>query len=294
MIKRGLAQGAARSGPISFEWDVSGRCRAPKSVELFARPNKFTKHHSWSPTQVSSLRLNLSVPCRQCGPCLIARGLRWRRRARIETQFAPRTWFATLTFRPDVQNAAFYSVLKARGSPRDSEEEFKFRCEGLGQELTKYLKRLRKNSGVGIRYLLVAERHKSGLPHYHALFHERDYLRPLLHRELSDAYGLGHAKFKLVQKSEEGVRYVTKYVSKDAAARVRASLSYGSPSRRRPAEIIQRPSVIVPESIGIQRDVKINDPAPASLTTFDHMSEEEVRRFVVEAFMGPFTDGADD
>lgn len=292
VIKRGLAHGAARSGPISFEWDVSGRCERPRPLELYARPNKFRRVHDWDPDKVSSLRLVLTVACRQCRPCLLARGNLWRRRARVETQYAPRTWFATLTFRPDVQNAAFYRVVASRGSPRDDNEEFKFRCVGLGQEITKYLKRVRKNSGVGLRYLLVAERHKSGLPHYHALFHERDFLRPLLHRDLSDSYGLGHCKFKLVQKSEEGVRYVTKYISKDASARVRASLSYGDPSRRT-AATSKLPHAIAPLNIELNRgvinknDSHLHTPDP-ELTSFDNMGEDEVRRFVLEAFGGSF------
>ena len=48
-----------------------------------------------------------------------------------------------------------------------------------GAEITKYFKRIRKNSDAPLRYILVQEQHKSGLPHFHALIHERDAARPI-------------------------------------------------------------------------------------------------------------------
>lgn len=94
------------------------------------------------------------------------------------------------------------------------------------RELTLYLKRLRKNTGAMLRYLLVQEQHKSGLPHFHALIHEVNPLTPLRHAALTSQWKLGYTKFKLC----EGPRtawYVAKYLAKAVDNRVRASLRYG-------------------------------------------------------------------
>lgn len=231
LAKRGMEFGLVRTGRISFEWDCAGRCTSPVVLEMFSRGNKFARFHAGGAVgDRESLRVTLSVPCRQCLACLKARAARWRQRASEEMRFASRTWFATLTFRPDVHTAAYYSALSRARARASDEDEFKLRCSGLGNELTKYFKRLRKNSGVPIRYLLVPERHRSGLPHYHALIHERDYLQPLRYRDLMESYGLGHAMFKLADSDDKAIRYVTKYIAKEAAGRVRASLSYGDPA----------------------------------------------------------------
>lgn len=260
LIKRGMASGLRRSGRISFEWDVSARCTAPVVLELFARGNRYRKfHYGGSSGDRESLRLTMTVPCRQCSYCLSRRSALWRARAEAETRFASRTWFATLTFRPEVHTAAYYAALSRARARASEEDEFKLRCSGLGGELTKYLKRVRKNSGVPLRYLLVPERHKSGLPHFHALFHERDYLRPLRHAVLSDSYGLGFTKFKLVDDNKAAVRYVCKYIAKEAAARVRASLSYGDPARRPLAAMNERPKVITNQHASDVNLCEIND-----------------------------------
>lgn len=73
---------------------------------------------------------------------------------------------------------------------------------------------------------MVAERHKSGLPHYHALVHEVHQLYPVTYRILTDAWDYGHIHAKLVQ-GPAAARYCAKYLSKSAEARVRASGAYG-------------------------------------------------------------------
>ena len=85
----------------------------------------------------------------------------------------------------------------------------------------------REKSIIGLRYVLVAERHKDGWPHYHALVHERGPM--VTKRELQGQWKLGFTAFKLVDMSDKAVPYyVTKYLSKQALARIRASLKYGS------------------------------------------------------------------
>lgn len=100
-----------------------------------------------------------------------------------------------------------------------------------GKRITLWLKRVRKNSGAVIRYLLVAERHKTGLPHYHLLVHEMGGV--VRHRHLADSWSYGFTNFKLVLGGRPA-SYVAKYLGKSHDARVRASLGYGQFLRPRP------------------------------------------------------------
>src|SRR5574337_324618 len=95
-----------------------------------------------------------------------------------------------------------------------------------GREFTLYFKRLRKNTGVKLRYLLVAESHKSGLPHYHALIHEVSALGSVKKAELEGTWPWGYTQFRLVETTRIA-GYVTKYIAKSIDARIRASINYG-------------------------------------------------------------------
>lgn len=116
------------------------------------------------------------------------------------------------------------------------EEQFRERVRAISPEITKFIKRVRKNSGAPLRYLWVAERHKSGAPHFHMLVHEVDEASPVRYDVLTSAWWFGFTRFKLIEDTK-AAGYVSKYLSKDACARVRASLHYGSTvvnhSRRR-------------------------------------------------------------
>lgn len=152
---------------------------------------------------------------------------------------APRTWFATFTARPHahyemqcraIDHMARRAVSEAMLSPADIKRETH---NQFGRELTKWLKRLRKNSRAKIRYLLVQESHKSGLPHYHMLIHE--VAKPVRWRDLVAAkWDHGFQKFKLVKDDSVAAGYVTKYVSKSNEARFRASFRYGRHDPLRP------------------------------------------------------------
>ena len=93
-------------------------------------------------------------------------------------------------------------------------------------EITLFVKRLRKATGASIRYIIVAEAHKDGEPHYHMLVHEQP-SDAILHRHLKAAWQAGFSDWKLLT-DERGVTYATKYLFKDARARVRASVAYGN------------------------------------------------------------------
>ena len=60
---------------------------------------------------------------------------------------------------------------------------FNLVVDECARSVTLWLKRLRRSRSAGsVRYLLVAEAHKSGQPHFHVLLHE--YGQPIPAREL--------------------------------------------------------------------------------------------------------------
>ena len=145
-----------------------------------------------------------------------------------------RTWFLTLTLSPEAHfkhRLLAYQRLRAKGEEfdrLDAERQFRELVTEANREITLYLKRVRKESGAPLRYCLVAERHKSGLPHFHALLHEVGD-GAVRAKTLKRQWRLGFSQCKLVAQSDENkaASYVAKYLSKSAAARVRASKGYG-------------------------------------------------------------------
>lgn len=122
----------------------------------------------------------------------------WAKRAITEYQHAERTFFVTLTYRPEVDaeiDALARISLAERGVDFDllpPVEMFRARVRYGGFWVTRYLKRIRE--GVTgrpkpqLRYLLIAEAHESaktslakrGRPHWHGLFHEISRDAPLV------------------------------------------------------------------------------------------------------------------
>lgn len=171
----------------------------------------------------------------------------WAARALTEHRAAQRSWFATFTFRPEVHYQMLgRGVLRAesRAIPADEivgEREDAAQFAECAREITLYLKRVRKNTGARIRYILVAERHKSGLPHFHALIHEVS--GSVKYEDLRSQWHHGHGMWKLV-RDEAAAFYVTKYLGKAQDARVRASLRYGRQAATRPNDIANGESVL--------------------------------------------------
>lgn len=156
----------------------------------------------------------------------------WEQRAKAEVQAAQRTWFGTLTLRPEA-HATMGSRARVRLSRQGIDfdalpfgEQFLERHREINVEITKYLKRVRKQSPLGFRYLLVVEHHKSGLPHYHMLVHEL-VDGAVKYAVLADQWQLGFEKWKVVADMRQAT-YLCKYLSKATIARVRASVAYGS------------------------------------------------------------------
>lgn len=224
--------------------DLSGRCDDPVNTIVegalpeMGVPGRYrtqsnAKHRDHTEGHLS---VSFLVPCRRCGPCLRQRAWRWATAAEREITRAAahgrRTWFGTLTLSPQ---SHFEMLLRAERHAghqvEGTEDEFALRHAAVSRELTLALKRIRKRKGGSnaFRYLLVAEKHKSGLPHYHMLLHEQE--ATVLKSELNGFWPWGHSQWRLVRLENEPAgkpaRYIAKYLSKSAEARVRASQDYG-------------------------------------------------------------------
>ncbi len=218
----------------SLDWDISGNCLAPKTMELHGRVGG--KHKYVYPLiDGKSRSIELTVKCRRCENCLAERSRVWRYRARNEYLTSYRTWIGTMTFsQPELFRfkSSARTRLAVQGDDYDClrvEERERQLLKEIAPEITKFFKRVRKNSGAKMTYLTVSERHKSGEPHFHCLVHERG-TDPVTHRTLSAGWKLGFTNFKLC-KSDRDPMYVCKYITKSAVARVRASVGYGDPMR---------------------------------------------------------------
>lgn len=227
---RALLAGGEVFSRNEVEWDVAGNCQRPVIVHHHGKPS----YDALGRVIAMNRYITMHTKCRKCPACLKNRAWHWTMRAKAECAAAKRTWFVTLTLNPTRQ---FISLTEARKRGRDRAtpyeslphaEQFKLRVRAISPEITKWLKRVRAKSGAKLRYCLVAEEHKSGDPHFHALVHEVGDTT-VTERTLRGEWKLGYSKHKLVQSGEEAgaAHYVSKYLAKSALARVRASARYG-------------------------------------------------------------------
>lgn len=227
-----------------LEANFAGSCQSPSTVQVQSRPElkreRFNVIHKGN-AQMSTA-MTMEVRCRKCAACLKARAYHWRMRAVSEFRMNPgRTWFGTLTFSPENHMAILNECRvgnirkpdrlpnSMQGIDHDSlpeTERFAALVAASGYRVGNMFKRLRKE-GHEFRYLLVAEAHASGRPHYHLLVHEKG--EPIPKRQLEAQWAReGFSSWRLV-KDDRAASYVCKYLAKSALARVRASLDYGSP-----------------------------------------------------------------
>ncbi len=278
--KRAITEGGEVKSASRIFWNVAGRgrleCQRPVFREyLGATPVGYDFRTDRAQGRIHTRSLELDTRCRRCPPCLEARKLLWRGRARSEIAQAARTWFGTLTCTPQFQVLAQYRAslrLSKSGIKWDDlnrEEQFAERVSEISPEITKWLKRVRKQASVALRqkardddgceatkgkrcschrladftvtlkYLLVVEEHTGGgahhgLPHFHLLIHECNVDRPVRHSVLKAKWTLGITDFVLIPSPEDGgnkfANYVTKYLTKSILCRARASLKYGRSS----------------------------------------------------------------
>lgn len=211
------------------EANYSGDCTDPVYVYLAGLPDPVLAKLEIQ--QLGRVSQHLYVRCRRCPACLRQRARLWRARATCETLGSARTWFGTLTLAPDRATQARYHAdrrLQERiSSQSDTANQFGAMVDFVNPEITRWLKRVRKNTDAALRYLLVAEAHKSGIPHWHCLIHE--YAGKAPKRALHTAWRYGFSHFKLVDiEDARAASYVCKYLAKSAITRIRASRNYGS------------------------------------------------------------------
>lgn len=209
---------------IRFEqlgYQSAGRwpCLTPSEIYAIGLPDPILKDGNAVPfTQL--------VRCRQCTNCLLHRQNLWTARAMDEVRAASRTWFGTLTVRPE-ERFKYSLVADLLGPTRQSCDKERFRqlATLIGMDITKMFKRMRK-AGLSFRYLLVCEAHKDGFPHFHMLLHEVD--EPIRKASLDGVWTLGFSNWKLVNEATQNAAvYACKYLSKSALTRVRSSARYG-------------------------------------------------------------------
>jgi hypothetical protein len=219
LIRARLGVGGPRQlSPLRWRWEAAGRCEAPITFERYAQPAY--RRAGYASSEGAPVILEMQVPCRRCQSCLRARARRWRQAAEVETRAAARTWLVTLTLSPGSRY-----LLLCR-SPGSSADRWAALVGEAGKEITKWLKRLRKESGASLRYMCVAEEHGDGDPHWHLLLHEVSGV--VKKRSIQSQWLLGYSSAKLVDtSSDRAAGYPCKYLSKSIAARVRASIRYG-------------------------------------------------------------------
>lgn len=236
LYKRAMAEGGNRKSLARIEWNVARWCHEPLTRFVDARPRADGKGKTLMVAQGTAipLQIDLDVPCRKCPGCLRHRRAVWSARAIVEYRNSARTWLGTFTLSADehemvrhlcVSEASKQHLVFERLHP---DERFRRRHGKISKWLTLWLKRVRKNSGARMRYMMVCEAHRSGLPHYHALIHESDIAQPVRKRILELAWPHGFTNFKLLEENESrAATYACKYLSKSILARVRASIDYG-------------------------------------------------------------------
>lgn len=246
LAAKALAAGAAYQSRSVIAWELAGRCQSPRSVSVIGRPDRQhnivyaswrwspqigeRKGHEWRSGLRHALEVRMEVPCRECGDCLRSRARQWRVRMARECELSQRTWFGTLTLSPD-RHMHWLSVARAKATQRgydlDADSPYGqatsiaaalYRAWQLGA------KRLRK-SGFRLRYVMVVETHKSGVPHLHVLVHEQVGSAQITWRVLSALWAEGFSTWKLADATS--ATYVCKYLSKSVLGRVRASTRYG-------------------------------------------------------------------
>jgi len=216
ILRRAMEGGAKPLSDRLWIWRACGGCTAPVQI------------HYTSP---SAGVLRQYARCRICENCMKARRNQWRIRAAIEYASSPRTWLLTLTLNVEAQLQITYEAdlrhIEKTGSSLLSltaQQQYPFLAGEGFRLVTKYFKRVRKNTSKSFRYLVVAEPHKSQVPHYHALIHEGP--EAVLKRELQENWQHGFSNCKLCL-NPKGIDYAAKYITKANGGRVRASVAYG-------------------------------------------------------------------
>lgn len=222
--------------------DLSGWCETPIVIDQMGDSHRRMAANGHA-VREPARTLSMAVRCRRCEGCRRETRHMWAKRAVSEWERAGqrggRTWFVTLTFRPEEHYRLRTKTRQRLGGQGIELDALAWR-ERYGEVLTEYkveldlfLDRLRKGrrdrgwAAVQFRYLAVPEPHKSGYVHYHVLIHEVSQDARLPRRRIEEAWGQGFVAARLVG-SPQAALYTTKYLGKNHyEGRIRASQRYG-------------------------------------------------------------------
>jgi len=152
--------------------------------------------------------LPIQLPCGRCVGCRLERSRQWAIRCMHECSLHEHSVFVTLTYSDEaLEKAGNFQLRELRHD-----------------DFQKFMKRLRKRFGAGLRYYMCGEYgEKFGRPHYHAAIfglHLKD--KKLLKnfrgnklftsKILTETWGLGHASFGSV--TFNSAAYIARYVMK--------------------------------------------------------------------------------
>lgn len=232
LMRKALAAGATRLSASSVRWLCHADCENPWVQTHVGRPaDEGSKFYAWDPSRKFTLHVEIWLRCNRCPNCNRYRSRLWRWRINYELMNAPRSWFGTLTMAPE-RHAYCEALARVKeGGPTAfyALEPWRQRKAVLNvsaEEVTRYMKRLRKKATDRLRFVCVTEYHKSGLPHYHILVHEQ--VRGCVtHRALSKTWTWGFEKWRVAPNEPRIAGYLCKYLTKSNVARVRASVRYG-------------------------------------------------------------------
>lgn len=242
-VYEAFAQGKADREGSSDRWVIryAGNCEKP--IEM----RRTAEGAGW-------LGATYQMRCRRCKACLRARTWYWALAGMKETKQASelglRSWFGTLTFAPEAQRDLWQRAMEKWAEAHASttevpewwndelcDERFHWVREEVRREIQLYWKRLRK-AGHKFRYLVVIERHKTGLPHVHYLLHEVE--ERIRKKDQQVQWPFGFVKTTIVggrsrkaAAPDKAAWYVVKYLSKSVQARQMASQHYRPEARKR-------------------------------------------------------------
>lgn len=229
-----LEKGGYKVTPLLTVWPLAPWCSEP-----IARSHYYRKERARDRT---GREIVLLTACRQCVACRDHRFQLWGARAAAEFAHADHTVMITLTLGP---TARWQLDARARAMVLDPDEEVSFseRWPVMLKDVQAFIKRLREQQRrrhIHVRYMVVIEPHKDGMPHAHLLLHQypRGSLanwNETLPEVVRTLWGHGFIKISDVA-DERGCFYVAKYLCKEGSIPVRASQNYGE-GRRTPDEV---------------------------------------------------------
>lgn len=244
--------------------NFAGDCEAPVIIRYRGLPDQIMV--GLGSEQDAVKVVYISGRCRLCPKCLMHRQRLWAARAIDECVISTRSWFGTLTVRPDERVKYMYTAqlryeraALESWDKLDTSDQFRKLCEAIAPEITRFLKRVRKNAAP-FRYLLVTEAHEDGFPHFHILVHESEGV--VLKKVMTQAWRAGFSQWKLIPVGEpKAASYACKYLSKSALTRVRASQRYGHEGRK--LRVISERLVSASRSVrNVGEQLRKQEPSP--------------------------------